>query len=174
MNKHAIDVQPVSRRCPPRILVIGFGNPIRGDDALGPIAAERLEQRISSEQVQIISRHVLTSELVAEVSEADLVVFIDAAMEGPIGEVLCRPLVGTTDISANLAHFFDPRELLAWTSQLYGRHPEAYLVSVRGVRFDFAKYQLSPTVEDAVEPLLDQVCELIDRQLTSFRRTSAT
>ena len=167
MNKHAIerDTSATGAR-PPRILVIGFGNPIRGDDALGPIAAERLEGRISHDQVQIITRHVLTTELVAEVSEATLVIYIDAATEGPIGEVLCRPLVGTSEASMNMAHFFDPRELLAWSRELYGQQPEAYLVSIRGVSFNFAKYQLSSTVEDAVDPLLDQVCELIDRHLS--------
>ncbi len=165
MNKHATEPDAATGGRPPQILVIGFGSPIRGDDALGPIAAERLEERISNEQVQIITRHVLTSELVAEVSEATLVIYIDAAMEGPIGEVLCRPLVGTSDAAMNMAHFFDPRELLAWTRELYGQQPEAYLVSIRGVRYDFAKYKLSSTVEGAVEPLLDQVCQLIDRHL---------
>jgi hydrogenase maturation protease len=167
MNKLVTKPQgsPTGRR-PPQVLVIGFGSPIRGDDALGPIAAERLEDRIFSEHVRIITRHVLTSELVAEVSEATLVIYIDAAMEGPIGEVLCRPLVGASEAGMNMAHFFDPRELLAWTRELYGQQPEAYLVSVRGVTYSFAKYQLSPTVEAAVEPLLDQVCQLIDRHLT--------
>ena len=165
MNKHAIEPATATGGRPPRILVIGFGSPIRGDDALGPIAAERLEERISNEQVRIITRHVLTTELVAEVSEATLVIYIDAAMEGPIGEVLCRRLAGASDAPMNIAHFFDPRELLAWARELYGQQPEAYLVSVRGVTYDFAKYKLSSTVEAAVEPLLDQVCELIDQHL---------
>ena len=164
------DQAPAALPC--KVLVIGYGNPIRGDDAIGPMAAERLEQSVSSDKVQVISRHVLTTELIAEVSEATLAVFIDAATDGPIGEVLCRPLSGDPQTAASMAHFFQPRELLAAARELYGNQPESYLVSVRGMSFDFAKYQLSPTVEDAMEPLIAKVLNLIDEHCGSYGQAS--
>jgi hydrogenase maturation protease len=168
MNSRDIEREPARPARPPKVLVIGFGNPIRGDDALGPMAAERLEQVVSSDNVQVISRHVLTTELIAEVSEATLVIFLDAATDGPIGEVLCRPIFGDPQTAASMAHFFQPRELLAAARELYGNQPESFLVSVRGTSFDFAKYQLSPTVEGAMESLIAKVLNLIDEHLTHF------
>jgi Ni,Fe-hydrogenase maturation factor len=64
-----------------------------------------------------------------------------------------------------MAHFLDPGELLGWTRQLYDHEPEAYLLSVRGVKFDFALYKLSPPVQAAVERLLAKVRALIDGRL---------
>ena len=165
MNSRDTNSEQGSAHRPGKVTVIGFGSPIRGDDAVGPMAAERLEQIVASDNVQIITRHVLTTELIAEVSEATLVIFIDAATDGPIGEVLCRPLSGDSTTAASMAHFFQPCELLAAARELYGNQPESFLVSVRGMSFDFAKYHLSPTVESAFEPLIAKVQELIDKHL---------
>ena len=165
MNSRDTECDRAPAPRPRNVLVIGYGNPIRGDDAVGPMAAERLERVVSSDKVQVLSRHVLTTELIVEVSEATLVIFIDAATDGPIGEVLCRPLTGDPHTAASMAHFFEPRELLAGARELYGHQPESFLVSVRGMSFDFAKYQLSPTVQDAMEPLLARILALIDEHL---------
>jgi Ni,Fe-hydrogenase maturation factor len=35
------------------IVVIGFGNTLRGDDALGPVAARKLEARFGDDGVQV-------------------------------------------------------------------------------------------------------------------------
>jgi hydrogenase maturation protease len=75
-----------------RILIIGYGSPIRGDDAIGPLVADRLIDAIQSEQVVVYSRHILTAELVGEVADAAMVIFLDASVEGVPGEVCCRPL----------------------------------------------------------------------------------
>jgi hydrogenase maturation protease len=165
MNSNDTEGKRPCRRRPCKVVVIGYGNPIRGDDAVGPMAAERLAQAEWCESVEVLSRHVLTTELIAEVSEATLVIFIDAATDGPIGEVRCRSLTPTTETATSMAHFFQPCELLAGASQLYGNRPESFLVSVRGMSFDFAKYRLSPTVEGAMESLIAKVRNLIDEHL---------
>ena len=50
-------------------LVIGIGNPLRGDDGVGPLLAEQAGGR---------SVHQLTPELAAELAELEAVLFIDA------------------------------------------------------------------------------------------------
>ena len=50
-------------------LVIGIGNPLRGDDGVGPLRAEQAGGR---------SVHQLTPELAAELPELEAVLFIEA------------------------------------------------------------------------------------------------
>lgn len=144
-----------------KALIIGYGSPIRGDDAIGPLVADRLEAEGLPAQVRVISRHILTADLVPDIAASDLVVFLDAAVDGPPGEVQCRPLGPDPTAVSTMAHFLDPRELLAWSQSLYDRLPEAWLVSAAGVSFEFAGYQLTPAAEQAVAPMLEKVRALI-------------
>lgn len=146
---------------PPKALVIGYGSPIRGDDAIGPLAADRLEAGGVAGHVRVIARHILTADLVPDIAECDRVVFLDAAVDGPPGDVRCRRLTADPSAVSTMAHFLDPRELLAWCESLYGRSPEAWLVSVTAVSFDYAGYELTPRAGAALEPMLGKVRELI-------------
>jgi hydrogenase maturation protease len=142
-------------------LVIGYGSPIRGDDAIGPLVAERLQQGGLPEGVTVIARHVLTADLVPDIAASDLAIFLDAALEGDPGEVRCRRLHPSRALVSTMAHFLEPAELLAWTQALYGRLPEAHLVTVAGESFDFAHSQLSAAVAAAAESMLSTTRELI-------------
>jgi len=144
-----------------KTLVIGYGSPIRGDDAIGPLVADLLEAEGPPAGVTVISRHILTADLVPDIAANDLVLFLDAAANGKAGEVRCRPLAPDAAAPSSMAHFLDPRELLAWAQALYGRVPETYVVSVAGASFDYAGYQLSSAVEAAVGPMLKRVRALI-------------
>ena len=144
-------------------MVIGYGSPIRGDDAIGPLAADRLERAGVPEGVEVVSRHILTAELVADLVAHDRVVFLDAAVDAAPGEVRCRRIAPDATAISTMAHFLDPRELLAWCETLYGRFPETFLVSAGGASFGYANYSLTPVAEAAIEPMLDRVRRLIDR-----------
>jgi hydrogenase maturation protease len=144
-----------------RALVIGYVSPIRGDDAIGPLAADRLEAEGVPEGVRVLSRHVLTAELAEDIAAADLVVFMDAVAEGPAGEVQVRVLEPDASAASTMAHFLDPRELLAWVETLYRHRPQAWLASVAGARFDYGLYELSPAVADALRPLIERVRGLV-------------
>lgn len=143
-----------------RIVVIGYGSPIRGDDAVGPIVADRVRERLSAAHVNVISRHVLTAELAAELQHAARVIFIDALPAGEPGTVSVRPLEPCSDHVGVMAHTLDAPGLLAWVEGLYGRAPEAYLVATVGARFDYANCQLSPVVQQAVASMIDHIVVL--------------
>ena len=72
-----------------RKLIIGYGNPLRGDDGVGWEVASRLAVIIPSEAAHILTVHQLTPELAESVSEADLVIFIDASDVGEPGTWRC-------------------------------------------------------------------------------------
>jgi len=73
-----------------RTLIVGYGNPIRGDDALGWRAAERLRELVTDADVEILTLHQLAPELMEPLSQVDLAVFIDAAVGPEPGAVLER------------------------------------------------------------------------------------
>jgi hydrogenase maturation protease len=60
------------------LLIIGYGNPLRGDDGLGVEVACCLKEIIRDESVEVLSQHQLMPELADPVSRASLVVFVDA------------------------------------------------------------------------------------------------
>ncbi len=152
----------------PNTLVIGYGSPIRGDDALGPLAAETLAAGPLPPGVSVISRHILTADLVADLAASDRVIFIDASVAGEPGEIRVQSLTADVSALSTMAHFLDPRELLAWCQALYQRQPQAYLVTATGESFEYANYSLSPVATSALQSLLARVRELI-AEITSSR-----
>jgi hydrogenase maturation protease len=160
----ASDCNEESKGQSARVVVIGYGSPIRGDDAIGPLVADQLIDELDSPAVNVVSRHVLTAELAADLQSAELVIFLDAAVDGEVGEVSCRPLKPDKSSMHSMQHFLNPQELLAWVEEMYGRAPEAVLVSTRGASFDFAHYELTPRVKAAIEPMKQHVRRLIGLQ----------
>jgi hydrogenase maturation protease len=144
-----------------RTLVIGYGSPIRGDDAIGPLAAEALAAGPLPVGVRVEARHILTAELAEDLAGVDRVVFLDAAVDGEPGAVRVRELVPDERTASTMAHFHDPRELLAWCATLYGRAPRAWLVTATGESFDYASYRLSPCAQEALARMLAGVRRLI-------------
>jgi len=154
MNHHP--TQTMARE----ILLIGFGSGIRGDDSLGPRAAELLELRIHDEHVHVLSRPSLTPELAERISGAALVVFIDCAASGKVGEVVRQDIAPRDDPTVSMVHFFDPPALLHWAKLLYGRVPAAVALSVAGESFEVSD-DLSPSASDALPRLVDEALAVI-------------
>ena len=128
------------------MLVIGYGNPLRGDDGFGLRAAERIPGAIAV--------HQLTPELMDPISRADRVLFLDASVEGVPGEIRRRP-VERKAAGAAFTHYATPEALLAGALALYGRAPEAEIITVGG-----ACFSLSDRLSGAVEAALDTVIRI--------------
>ena len=52
----------------PHTLIIGYGNPLRGDDAAGYVAAELLRERIFDPQVETVSEQQLLPEMMQSIA----------------------------------------------------------------------------------------------------------
>jgi hydrogenase maturation protease len=104
------------------ILVIGYGNELRRDDALGPKVAGILESR-RRPGLRVIICHQLTPELADPISSADAVIFIDAAVGTT--EVRVQPLKAGSFPKPS-GHTSDPRTLLGLAQALFGRSPPAW------------------------------------------------
>ena len=143
-----------------RALIIGYGNPLRGDDGIGPEAARKLAADTSDPEIVVLSVHQLTPELADPISKAQIVLFIDAASEGAPGEVRVEKLHPKTP-EQSFTHQFDPPMLLAAAELLYGRSPEARLISIAGQSFEFEE-GLSAPVARAIEEVVRRVRELVE------------
>jgi hydrogenase maturation protease len=75
------------------LLVIGYGNTLRGDDAIGPLAVQELEDENEFSDVEFLTCHQLAPEVAEHLSRAGAVLFIDASAAAPTGAIECREIV---------------------------------------------------------------------------------
>jgi len=141
-----------------RILIIACGNPLRCDDGLGWCAAEELFKLSLPADVEIIARHQLTPELAVEGSQAETVLFIDAAYSGVPGE-LASLLLKAQPPSYASSHECSPAAILGIAHELYGRAPQAFSITLCGECFDHGE-ALSPRVDENLPRLVALVSEL--------------
>lgn len=142
-----------------RVLIIGYGNPLRSDDGLGWHAAERLRSELADPEIEIRAVHQLTPELADPLSRARRVIFIDAAAEGEPGTLQRRSLTPSAGGDA-FTHHATPSALLAAARSLYGHAPEAILFSVPAESVAFGE-SLSPMVRQALDELVEQITAML-------------
>jgi hydrogenase maturation protease len=140
-------------------LVLGYGNPLRGDDGVGWQAAILVAKELEG-QVDVLARHQLTPELAEPISQVDRVIFIDAACEGTPGQVHCRQVESSGGDGQTFTHHVAPADLLATAGALYGHIPAGYLITVNGDNFGYTE-ALSPLVSAALPRVLAQVKEIV-------------
>lgn len=110
-------------------LVIGIGNPLRGDDGVGALLAEQAAQQAAVRCVQ-----QLTPELAAELAHLDAVLFIDAWL-APAAAVP-QLIALSPAASPTSSHRLDPAALLALSQALYGHAPRAQQLLVPASGFE--------------------------------------
>jgi len=152
-----------------RVLIIGHGNPYRGDDGLGFRAAEQYEasnRRHATVEVMAVQR--LKPEHVQNVAQSDLVIFLAVGTKGEPGTVCGQEVFPESRCDGLFTRELTPCALLGASSVIYKRCPQAYLISVTGDNFGFSS-QLSSKVEAA----LPEVMQRIDDVLKTVQETPA-
>jgi hydrogenase maturation protease len=144
----------------PRRLVIGIGNPSRGDDALGPLAIERLEA-LQLPDLELLTDFQLQVEYLLDLEGREWVVFIDADLAGP-GPFSYAPATARDDPSYT-SHALSPQAVLAAYQRHYGTAPPpAHVLAIRGYQFDLGA-DLSPeargNLEEAMVFLVPQLTD---------------
>ena len=118
---------PERQELPEGILVIGYGNTLRRDDGVGPRVADAVAA-LALAGVRALNYPLLTPELADPVSQARVVIFVDAAVDAP-REVQLRKLE-PADSSQIMAHAANPATVLALARDVFGRAPEAWLLTI--------------------------------------------
>ena len=143
-----------------RVLVIGYGNPLRGDDAVGWEIANRLGATIQDETIEVLAVDQLTPELSELISEVELVVFIDASHVGQPGSWKCETVEPSATPAPSLGHHLTPCNLLAYAQAVFKANPTALLFSVAGGSFECGQ-ELTPCVAAALPAAEEFVREQI-------------
>lgn len=136
-----------------KILVIGYGNTLRGDDGVGYRVAEQVEAW-HQPAVRSLACHQLTPELAADMAECDRVIFVDATLPGTLTTVSVQPL--QPDPTPLETHFSTPAGLLQLTQQLFDCCPEAHQVLIPTYAMAFTE-ALSALTQAALETALQEI-----------------
>ncbi len=134
-------------------LVVGFGNPDRGDDAAGPLVARLLVDRIAA---RVVERHGDALALLDEWREAEALVLIDAA--APMGEPgRIHEIDPCTDelprqFAFGSTHAFGLAEAIALSHRLGSLPARTKVYAIEGENFAPGA-ALSPAVAAAVDRL---------------------
>jgi hydrogenase maturation protease len=123
-------------------LVIAYGNCLRGDDGVGPAMGEIIKSwQIPG--VKVLIERQLIPELIAEMKQAESILFIDAGLNLGDRALVCRPLSRQGSIG-NWGHHLDPEALLKLLHDLESRTPSAWQLTISAFSFDHGE-QLTPS-----------------------------
>jgi hydrogenase maturation protease len=143
-------------------IVIGYGNELRGDDAIGQQVAKAVKCLCLS-SVKSIAIHQLTPELAEPLANSQLAIFVDACINYQCNEVQVQRLLPCelSEINTINPHISDPRSLLAIAEFLYGNYPKSWLITVPGVNFELSD-RLSPTGEKGVAIAIGKITNIVN------------
>lgn len=118
------------------LLVFGWGNRSRGDDALGPLAVERLRALPHDPaHVEFIDDYQLMVEHVLDLQQRDRVLFVDASRRGPT-PFEASAVEAAPDVSSS-THALSPQALLHVYANVLDRvPPPCTLLAIRGETFE--------------------------------------
>lgn len=159
MTKVLSNVLP-GGRCD-KILVLGYGNPGRGDDGLGPALAERIES-LDLAGVTVDAAYQLNIEDAAAVADHDMVVLVDAAVKGS-EPFSVRRVTPAADITFT-SHLVSAESILAISQDSFGKVPECWLIGIRGYEFD-----LYEVISEKAERNLAAAFSFITRKIEGWK-----
>lgn len=124
-----------------KVLLIGYGNPGRLDDGLGPALALNISQE-KPDHVTVESEYQLVVEYAEMISGYDTVIFADASVSCP--EPYEWSQVEPSLEAGFSTHIVSPSSILGIAQDLFDARTEAYLLTIRGYEFDDFGERLSP------------------------------
>ena len=123
-------------------LILGWGNPGRRDDGLGPALAAAVAADAPA-GVTVDTDYQLQVEDAAELARHARVLLVDADRSGGEPFTLRRLAPGSGSLAFS-SHSVTPQALLALSRDLFGSVPETWLMGIRGYEFDEFGEGLSP------------------------------
>jgi hydrogenase maturation protease len=151
--KQAVDIM--------KILVIGFGNPGRLDDGLGPVAAAEVE-KWDLEDVGVDADYQLTVEHGGDAAAYDYVIFVDASVKGS-GPFSFE----SVDVEESLrfsSHSVSPGGVIGIAQSLFGADTKGFTLGIRGYEFN----EFGEHISDAARENLDEALKFL-RQILDNR-----
>lgn len=161
-------VQP--RRPGDRVLVLGVGNLLMGDEGVGIHVLRELELLPRMAGVQLLDGGTGGINLLAEMDGVPDVVLVDATRDGRLaGTIVFMEPEVVDDIPRGLsAHDFGVKDLFA-AAALMGQLPRLHLFTISVEELHPMCTQLSPQVAEAVPCVVAAVHELVQRLVSESK-----
>jgi hydrogenase maturation protease len=144
------------------VLILGYGNPGRRDDGLGPALADAAIA-MGIEGVTVVNATQLHVEHAALIAEHDVAILADADVSCPAPFVF-RPLEAREEVPFT-THLLSPEVLLTLAHRYYDAKARGYLLGIRGYEFDGFGEELS----ERARKNLDAAVRFLGRALASGR-----
>jgi hydrogenase maturation protease len=128
-----------------RALLIGYGNPGRGDDALGPAFAEAIDA-LAVPGLKVEVDFQLNVEDAWDMKGYDLAIFADAAVQG--AEPFFWREVQPADTASFSSHAASPEGVLALAKRLFNAKVRGFVMGIRGYEFDEFGAPLTPQAQE--------------------------
>ena len=141
-----------------KILLIGYGNPGRLDDGLGPMLAEEIE-KLNIGDVTVDSDYQLTVEDAAEVAEHDAVIFADASVDGVEPYFLKEVKPGET--MSFSSHSCEPEAVLGLCRDMFSKNVPGYAFGIRGYEFNEFGQRLSVKAQHNLDEAITFMAEVL-------------
>ncbi len=140
------------------VLVFTWGNPSRGDDALGPAVFDRLEQR-ELPGVEVITDFQLQIEHSTDIADRSKVIFVDASLSATPPYELRRIYPEKDD--SFTSHAMSPQSLLSISQQVNDSVlPDCYLLAIRGYDFELG-HEISNKAQENLELAYTKLLEFL-------------
>jgi hydrogenase maturation protease len=144
------------------VLVFAWGNPSRGDDALGPALLDLLaacQEKGELPHVELLTDFQLQVEHALDLQGRERVLFIDASVSAQPPYEL-HSLQAGRDASYT-THAMSPGSVLAVYEQIHdGPPPPAWLLTIRGYTFELGQ-SLSVQAHANLEMAYTKICEFL-------------
>lgn len=151
-----------------KILLYGYGNPGRQDDALGISFVEEMEKWVTAQGIENISfdtNYQLNIEDAEAISGYDLVIFADASMEPIKGFEFSKVQRSDAQVEFTM-HAVSVSFVVDLCYKIYNKAPKAYLVHIKGYEWelDFDKgltEQAEQNLQDALNFMKGKLLEIV-------------
>jgi hydrogenase maturation protease len=122
----------------PPLLVLGVGNPSRGDDALGSMFVERASELLRAEvdagRVEFLTDYQLQVEHSLDLAGRERVLFVDASVKADAPYEYSR--VEPCRDESFSSHAMSPAAVLDTHRTIVGEPPPAWVLAIRGESFE--------------------------------------
>jgi hydrogenase maturation protease len=156
------------------LLVLGWGNPSRGDDALGPLFVERLMQHAQAAlppgRVECLTDFQLQIEHALDLIGRDRVLLVDASLDLDLPFVVSEPRAARN--ASFSTHALGPDALLQVYTELQGEAPPpCTLLAIRAAAFELGEPPGEQALADLEQALIWAQSWLLAPQLSERRST---
>lgn len=144
------------------VLLFGYGNLSRGDDALGPLLLEYIENTVNLDSIDILTDFQLQIEHALDLENRELVLFVDASV-ACINAFDFTALEPARDKSYT-SHAMSPSSILDVFQAIKKQTPPpCFLLSIKG-----EKFELGEGLSANAQQHLAQACQFAGQLLQSI------